>query len=156
MSEYLNKVFTDLKISLDTKIITLKTDYKEKKGDSPIITYAFYFLNGNRIDISLCSKFNITVQLTAQNAGIVKLAQNFYEEYGINLYDINDPFFNDFCMPFTSEEEKIFLLKKDLKNIIKIIHYVKMDVILKVLIIIIILQKIYMNVVLKLIFYLII
>ena len=71
MSECLNKVFTNLKISLDTKIITLKTDYKEKKGDSPIITYAFYFLNGNRIDISFCSeeKFNITVQLTAQNAG---------------------------------------------------------------------------------------
>ncbi len=54
MSECLNKVFTNLKISLDTKIITLKTDYKEKKGDSPIIAYAFYFLNLNRIDISLC------------------------------------------------------------------------------------------------------
>ena len=49
---------------------------------------------------------------------------------------------------FTSEEGKDVSLEDRIKkNIIKIIHYVKVDVILKVLIIIIILQKLYVNVV---------
>ncbi len=118
MSECINKVFTKLNIDINTQIITLKTEYKENKGDSPIIAYAFYFLNGTRIDISLCSndKIIVTVQLTSQNAGNVKLAEKFYEEYGINLYDINDKFFTDYCMPFTSEDGKDVSLEERIKK----------------------------------------
>ena len=118
MSECINKVLTNLNIDINTQIITLKTEYKENKGDSPIIAYAFYFLNGTRIDISLCSndKIIVTVQLTSQNAGNVQLAEKFYEEYGINLYDINDKFFTDYCMPFTSEDGKDVSIEERIKK----------------------------------------
>ena len=118
MTECINKVFSKMSIPNNTKVITLKTDYTEKKGSSPILAYSFYFLNGSKIDISLCQKENITikVQLTTQNSGNFTLAQNLQSKYNINIYDINDPFFTDFCMPFTSEDGKDVSLKDRIKN----------------------------------------
>ena len=79
MTESINKIFTTMNLSLTTKIITLKIDYIEKKGYSPIMSYSFYFPEGTKIDLSLCEneKITIQVQLTNENTGNYQLGEKF-------------------------------------------------------------------------------
>ena len=55
--------------------------------------------------MNLCSneKIKISIPLTEENGGDINLAKEMAEE-GIDIYDINHPFFNDICFPFTSNE----------------------------------------------------
>ena len=94
------------KLSL-TEIIILKADiYKNENGKKKnIITYAFYSPSGERLNTNLCSeeKMAISIPLTEENGGDVNLAKDMSSK-GIDVYDINHPFFNDICFPFTSNE----------------------------------------------------
>ena len=73
------------------------------KSDSLVNTlnYYIYSQNGEKLDLSLCSDIKISVYNTIRDNGtvnidLIKLLTN----EGINLFDINDIFYQDRCFPF--------------------------------------------------------
>lgn len=66
-----------------------------------------FYNNGTRINNLICSKEKtiINIDLTKTNSN-VELAEEMKKQ-GIDIYNINDPFFNDYCYPFTSKIKKM-------------------------------------------------
>ena len=90
----------------NSPLIILKTDVTSNPN-SDSIGYSIYSNNGERLDSSICQneKIQITIPINEINAGNINLAK-FFSDNGIDIYNINDAFFNDICLRFTSENGK--------------------------------------------------
>jgi len=79
--------------------------------------WAFYDESGNKLNTSSIenSTSTVLVEITSDNGGNVSLAQ-YMASLGINIYNISDPFFNDICYPFTSEEGEDVSLTDRIRN----------------------------------------
>ena len=115
-SSCINLLKTNNIINDNENMITLTAEYQKDKKSSKIYTYAFFYNNGTRIDNSICSKEKVIVNidLTKTNSD-VELAEEMSKK-GIDIYDINDPFFTDHCYPFTSNENKDVSLKERIEK----------------------------------------
>ena len=100
----------------NSSLIILKTDVYSNPFDTNSIGYAIYSNSGERLNLDICEneKINIQIPLTEENEEIINLARNFAKN-GIDIYDINDPFFHDICLRFTSEEGKDVPLNERIK-----------------------------------------
>ena len=83
--------------------------------------------NENNVELSKkpCEgiKTNVIVTIPEEYEENIKIAQYFLEEYNINLYDINDPFFTDVCYEFTAENGKDIILEDRIKVYYQNISY---------------------------------
>ncbi len=106
------------KLNLE-EIIILKADVQKTQNNQQktVITYAFYSPLGERLNVSLCSeeKITVTIPLTEENGGDIELAKEMAQQ-GIDIYNIDDPFFNDICYPFTSKEGEDVSLNDRVQN----------------------------------------
>ena len=83
-------------------LITLLIN-SESKSDSLVNTlnYYVYSQNGEKLDLSLCSDIKISVYNSILDNSTVNINLiNLLVEEGINLFDINDIFYQDRCFPF--------------------------------------------------------
>ena len=112
---------------LDNSFYLLKLDIKEKNFESEeknIISsqskYKIYRANGEEVDINqICknSKIKIEKDLTLKNNNIDNEELYKLIEEGVNIFDINDPFFNDICYPYTDENGNDIPLKNRREDI---------------------------------------
>ena len=69
--------------------------------------------NNNNIELSKkpCEslKTNVIVSIPEEYEENIKMAKQFLDDYNINLYDINDPFFTNVCFEFTDNGKDIIL-----------------------------------------------
>ena len=112
---YLNECEEKIKNSFpsDTKFYLMQIDLNEKNNESENkksfssqSKYKLYRENGEEINISeICKNTNISIGKKINlknNLENEDVSMRLLEE-GINLYDPNDPFFNDICYPYQDE-----------------------------------------------------
>ena len=104
-------------IADDVSLTTLQMAI-ERPGQTDQISYAFFNSEtGERLDLSLCEgeKINVTVKISTTEGVNITQAEEF-AAMGIDVYNSSDPFFNDVCIPYTSESGKDVTLEERRKN----------------------------------------
>lgn len=103
-------------IDLNTPLIILKFEKLTNVASEKNIQYEIFNpINKTKMDLSICQSnpFNIYIPII-----LSKKTQNLYEDLagsGYNLFDINDPFYQDICSTYESENGTDVLLS-DRKN----------------------------------------
>ena len=91
-------------IDLDTPLIILKFEKLTNIASEKNIQYEIFNpINKTKMDLSICQSnpFNIYIPIV-----LSEKTQNLYEDLadsGYNLFDINDPFYQDICSTYESE-----------------------------------------------------
>ena len=100
------------KLGLDKPLIIVKMDINKNEDSSPYIEYLIINpYTFEKMNISLCkdSKINIYVPF--------EISENYYElykyvkNYGYNIFNPSDKFYNDICTPFTTYDNTDVLIK---------------------------------------------
>ena len=87
-------------------LIFVKIDIKKDSSLIDQVEYCVYDSQANKLDMSLCKNAKITVTYTINNQSAINTSiAEYYAGYGIDIYDAEDPFFNDICYPFTTEND---------------------------------------------------
>ena len=92
-------------------LIIFKMDLKLNNTPPTIINYEVYNpKNLTKLDLSICENMKITIYspYTPSKESLNKIIQ--LNEYGYDLYNPKDSFYQDICSPFTSENETDILL----------------------------------------------
>ena len=113
---YLNECEEKIKEAYpsDSKFYLMQFDLNEKleesenkKSVSSQSKYKIYRINGEEININeICKNTKIKIEKDLEinpNSKLKKEEIMKLLEEGINVYDINDPFFNDICYPYQDE-----------------------------------------------------
>ena len=97
----------------DTHLLIAKIDIIRANQITNQLEYmVFDSLSGNKLDLSVCANLNIKVSHPLLNtSGIdIDLAYNLSMN-GVDIYNTDDSFFNEFCLNFTSETNRDVVLK---------------------------------------------
>ena len=82
------------------------------------VEYAVYNSKGDKLDMSICKNEKITITYTIKNTTAINSSMaEYYANYGIDIFDAEDPFFNDICYPFTTEDNTDITLADRRKDI---------------------------------------
>lgn len=97
------------------------------------VKYYVFSLNGVLLDTSICESTTgtqITVLISINSVNKDKYEEAKYlASLGIDVFNSEDPFFNDICFPFTTEKKQIFLERIEYQSIFKTIaHYAQVIV----------------------------
>ena len=102
-SNYLKEYYN---ISNDNDLIMLKIDKNISNSPVNSVEYYVYDYYGNSIDLNLCSNYSITVTKKIINDSYInlELGKELSEE-GYDIFNASDPFFNDICTPYTTNNK---------------------------------------------------
>ena len=104
----------------DSSIITFfQIEFENDEPNSLInkVEYQAYDENKNPYDLSICDDVNIQVIYSIRNNSLANLTSaKFFKQSGIDIFNINDSFFNDICEPY-SESDNDLILEDIIKNI---------------------------------------
>ena len=76
------------------------------------VEYRIFDENKKPLDISKCKDTNIIIDYSIKDSALALLDKNLISEFnnlGINIFFINDSFFNDLCVPFDYHDTDIIL-----------------------------------------------
>ena len=104
----------------DSTIITfLQLELENENSQSLInqVEYEAYIENKTHLDLSLCNNTNIHVIYAIKNKSLIDFSiANSFKNSGIDIFNINDSFFNDICQPY-SESDNDMILEDRIKDI---------------------------------------
>ena len=69
------------------------------------VEYQVFDENNEEMDLSICDNVDIPIEYKIKNTSLLKLneASNF-KDMGIDVFDLNDKFFNDICNPYSDND----------------------------------------------------
>ena len=109
------KVLRDYyKIYLPEKITFVELDIDRVKINERTeqIEYLCYNSKGNLLNLSLCKDTKIYVTYQIKNITDINLTlASYFLDKGIDIFNPDDPFFNDICYPFSTEDGKDIILE---------------------------------------------
>ena len=73
------------------------------------VEYAVFNENKKRIDLTPCENEIIEINYQLNKSGINLTKASYYSELGIDIYNIEDEFFNDICYPYSEHNSDIIL-----------------------------------------------
>ena len=108
--------FTDCKLKIiaanssiaNENILFIKVDLNQTGDTNQVVYDAYNIITKKFIDLSICNDIVVNYPLT--NKVRLGSAEKMLLQ-GIDVYNSSDPFFNDFCYPFYSEDGKDVLMK---------------------------------------------
>ena len=104
----------------DSTIITiLQLELENENSQSLInqVEYEAYIENKTHLDLSLCNNTNIHVIYAIKNKSLIDFSKAIsFKNSGIDIFNINDSFFNDICQPY-SESDNDMILEDRIKDI---------------------------------------
>ena len=82
-----------------------------ERGITPQINYYLYHPDtGEKLDLSVCSGTKLAIKTSIfDNANVDKEMVKYFSNLGINIFDINDPFFTDICFNFNQQGKDVTL-----------------------------------------------
>lgn len=115
-------------ISSTEPLIFLVTEIKHNTTSTKQTAYAIYNKQGIPLNLNYCSieSFQVKVPITNPDLVHFDLAYNM-SLVGVDIYNINDPFFNDICFPFTSEQGKDVSLEDRREDYYKNVSFCEAD-----------------------------
>ena len=100
----------------DFEFRTLQINIKNTNPQCLIdqVEYRIYNQFGQNIDLSVCDDVNITIQYIINDESLLNIEQILYfKNKGIDIFQINDNFFNDVCYPYSDEKSNSDMILKD-------------------------------------------
>lgn len=118
-------------IKENENLLIFKLDISRKNQTSNQVEYLFYDKEGNLLDISkLGNEFNITVEspvLPSENETIKLSLAKRIKEWGYDMYNSSDKFYNDVCTPFTTEYNTDIMIDDRKKEIYTNVSFCEKD-----------------------------
>ena len=82
--------------------INMKNPNKNCLND--IVEYKIYNQNGDNIELSSCKALTIPIECKiSENSLVNKQKISNFQHLGVDIFNINDDFFNDICFPFSDD-----------------------------------------------------
>ena len=105
-------------IAEEDSLIILKQETMSDKASDKNVEYEILNpYNGTKLNISICSGTNINVYVPIELSDETKKLAEEMEELGYNIFDINDPFYRDYCTPYKSSSNTDVLLSDRVEHI---------------------------------------
>ena len=98
-SEFKDSIFTIVQIEINNNNEQILNNQ---------IEYAIYDENKNRIDLSLCKNIKINYEIKNTSEINSTLISHFLDK-GVDIFNINDDFFNDICYPYSNNKTDVIL-----------------------------------------------
>ena len=73
------------------------------------VEYAVFNENKQMLDLSVCENELIEVKYQLDTSMINKTKVKYYADLGIDIFNINDNFFNDICYPYSEDDSDLIL-----------------------------------------------
>ena len=96
---------------VDVKVINISTTYVQYEVYSP--------LDLHPLNLSVCEDISININVPVDMDSQIELYYCSLNESGYNLFDENDPFYQDICSPYTTPNETDILLNDRKTDIYK-------------------------------------
>ena len=78
------------------------------------VEYKIYDENQQSVDLSVCKDANIKIEYKLQNTSVINMEKvKDFKDKGIDVFNINDPFFNDICYPYTDGDSDSDMILSD-------------------------------------------
>ena len=91
-------------------ILQIEIDKMNENALTNQVEYAVYNKNKEKLKLSYCKDVKITVNYEIKNQSVLnKTMIDYYSELGIDIFDIEDSFFNDICYPFSISDSDVIL-----------------------------------------------
>ena len=102
----LNIIKQQYEIQENDSLVLFKIDIKNENQNTPNVKFELYDpYNSNQVNLSYCNglDYKITIPINLD----LKTTELYYrlKNQGYDLFDENDPFFNDICATYTTENE---------------------------------------------------
>ena len=92
-------------ISENDSLIFIKSEIKTNKASEKSIKYdAYNPYNKEKLNLSLCEEVPINIYVPMELSIETKQLYDQMKNSGYNMFDINDPFYQDICTPFDSPD----------------------------------------------------
>ena len=105
----------------ESSMITfLQIEIENENSNSLInqVEYQVYSENKTKLDLSLCKDVNIQVYYSIKNNSKIDLnSANSFKKSGIDIFNINDSFFNDICEPYSYDFDDDLILEDRIKYV---------------------------------------
>ena len=96
-SEYMTFLQIELEID-DSKSLINQVEYQAYDGNKTLL------------DLSICDDTNIQVIYSIKNKSLINLdTTNYFQNIGVDIFNINDSFFNDICEPYSESGDDLIL-----------------------------------------------
>ena len=100
-----SRYFTMLQINLKNNNTNCLVDQVE---------YKVYDENQQTVDLSICKDVDIKIEYKLQNTSLINMQKvKDFQNKGIDVFNINDSFFNDICYPYTDDESDSDMILSD-------------------------------------------
>ena len=96
----------------DSKLNILKIEINQENKQilNNKIEYVIFDENKNRLDLSECKNIKIEIRYEINNSTKLNFSMiSYYYDQGIDIFNINDSFFNDICYPFSNNKSDVIL-----------------------------------------------
>ena len=99
------------------RIVQINIPSTNEKILNEQVKYKVYDQNNNEIDLSVCNNIQINVENKITNSSKINMEEILeLKNEGIDLFNINDEFFNDICMPYSDNETNSDMILSDRVN----------------------------------------
>ena len=96
--EYLKKTY-----NIDDDLIIIKSDIRNEDLTKTYVLYEIYNpINLEKFVLNECNEFPVNINVPVNLSNDIELIYNSLNKSGYNLFDTNDPFYNDICTPYTT------------------------------------------------------
>ena len=98
-------------INENDSLIFIKNEYKTNKASEKKVNFDVYEpYNKTKLNLSICDETPIDLYLPMELSFGNKIVYQQMKEAGYDMFDINDPFYQDICTPFDSSHGTDILL----------------------------------------------
>ena len=103
--KYPEKEFRIMQINIENSNENCLTDQVE---------YKIYDEEGTQMDLSLCDEVEISIEYEIKNTSLLNLEQiSNFQEQGVDVFDINNQFFNDICYSYSDNGSSSDMILSD-------------------------------------------
>ena len=96
------------------RILQVIFENKKEKCLTDQVEYKIYDQLGNEIDLSICSNINIKIEYEIRDTSSLDIEQiSNFREKGIDVFNINDVFFNDICFAYSDHNSSSDMVLTD-------------------------------------------
>ena len=111
LGECENKLKKKHNISDENSLIIFKIDIENSNKSYTYVQYEIYNPETyQQLSLDICNNLLINITIPAKLDSETQLLYEKLKDYGYNLFDINDKFYNDICTKYTTENSTDILL----------------------------------------------
>ena len=95
---------------MNSSLIILKVDIKNSNSMTNTLKYSVFSMAGKELDLKYCDGSTVKVEYPLANTESVNITYASEMNYlGIDIFNVNDTFFNQICEPFSENGNDIII-----------------------------------------------